>query len=246
MKDRTSGKTSEKKYLTIGRVVKNLKKMYPDLSSSKLRFLESEGLIKPKREENKYRVYYGEDIEKLNFILKMQKDYYMPLGIIKEKLKSRDYKKFLSERYYSIENLQLKLGVEYKADHEQKLYSTSDISKKFKLPQTFITELIENDIVDWQEENGKYLIDAHEVEVLKIVSELSKYGIHVKHLKLFENFANRQSAFIQQITIPLIMSGKKDAHARAVKSINKLERLLCDFQELLVKKENRKFLEKHK
>lgn len=246
MRDKNPQKTSEKKFLTIGRVVKSLKKIYPDLSSSKLRFLESEGLIKPKREENKYRVYYREDIEKLNFILKMQKDYYMPLDVIKEKLKSRDYKKFLSESYDSIENLQLKLGVEYKANHEQKLYSVGDISKKFKLSPSFINELIENYIVDWQKEDGKYLINAHEIEVLKIVSELSKYGIHVKHLKLFENFANRQSAFIQQITLPLIMSGKKDTHARAVKSINKLERLLCDFQELLVKKENRKFLEKHK
>ena len=68
-------KEKEKKYLTIGKAVKKLKKLYPGLTGSKLRFLESEGLISPKRASNKYRIFYKEDIERLNFILKMQKDF---------------------------------------------------------------------------------------------------------------------------------------------------------------------------
>jgi len=119
-------KLPEKKYLTIGKVVKNFKKIYPDLTNSKIRFLEFEGLLSPKRASNKYRIFYREDIEKLNFILKMQKDLYMPLEVIKEKLKSRDFKKFLSEGR-SIENLQLKLGEEFKTGYETKSFSLEDI-----------------------------------------------------------------------------------------------------------------------
>lgn len=235
----------EKKYLTIGKVVKNFKKIYPDLTNSKIRFLESEGLLSTKRASNKYRIFYLEDIEKLNFILKMQKDLYMPLEVIKEKLKSRDFKKFLSEGK-SIENLQLKLGEEFKTVHETKSLSLEDISKKFKLAPSLIKSLVENEIFGWNEEDGKYIIDSGDIEILKIISELSRYGIQVKHLKLFENFANRHSTFIQQIVFPLMMSNKKDAHIKAIRIVSKLERVLCDFQELLVKKENRKFLEKHK
>ena len=241
-----TGKDSDKKFLTIGKLVKEFKKKYPDLTNSKLRFLESEGLLTPKRASNNYRVYYMEDIEKLNFILKMQRDFYMPLEVIKDKLNSRDYKKFLTDSEESIENLQLKLGEEYKTGSEPKLYSISELSKKFKLPQSFINDLIDNGIIEWQEENGKYIIDENDAEILELLSELSKYGIRVKHLKLFENFASRQSAFIQQIVLPVAMSGKKDSYKRTLKNINKLERLLCDFHELLVKKENRKFLEKYK
>jgi DNA-binding transcriptional MerR regulator len=246
MSNKSSEIISDKKYLTIGKVVKNFKKIYPDLTTSKLRFLESEGLLKPGRAANKYRIYYIEDIEKLNFILKMQKDFYMPLEVIKEKLNSKDYKKFLSDSEASIKDIQLKLGEEYKTGSEPKLYSISELSKKFKLPQSFINELIENSMIDWHEENGKYIINADDAEILELMSELSKYGIHVKHLKLFENFASRQSAFIQQIILPLAMSGKKDSYKKTLKNVNKLEGLLCDFQELLVKKENRKFLEKYK
>lgn len=238
-------KVPEKKYLTIGKVVKNLKKIYPDLTNSKLRFLESEGLISPKRASNKYRVYYREDIEKLNFILKVQKNLYMPLEVIKEKLKSRDLKKFISDGK-SIEDLQIKLGEEFKPEYTPKLFSLEDMRKKFKLSQSFIDGLVENEIFDWSEEDGKYTIDSNDIEILKLAGELSKFGIKAKHLKLFENFASRHSSFIQQIVFPLLMSGKKDAHTRAVKTINKLERMLCDFQELMVKKENKKFLKKHK
>lgn len=246
MNKKTKAKKQGKKYLTIGKVVRNLKKLYPDLTGSKLRFLESEGLISPGRSENKYRIYFKEDIEKINYILKMQKDHYMPLDVIKEKLKSKDFKKFISDGDHSLDNLQLKLGEEFKADHEPDIYTAAELSKKFKLSKSCISELIENNIVDREEKNGKYTINADDAEILKVVSELSKYGIHVKHLKLFENFAGRNSAFIQQIILPLLMSGKKDAHIRAVRTVKRLERMLCDFQELLIKKENRKFLEKHK
>jgi len=235
-----------KKYLTISKVVKNLKKVYPNLSSSKLRFLESEGLLSAKRSSNKYRIYFKEDIEKINFILKMQRDFYMPLEVIKQKLKSREYKKYVDGSSVPIENIQIKLGEEFKTDHEPELFSILEISKKFKLPQSYIKEFIENDIVDWKEENGKYLINADDTKILNIVSSLSKYGIHVKHLKLFENFASRSSAFIQQIIMPLLMSNKKEEHLRALKNANKLEIMLCDLQENLIKKLNRKFLEKYK
>ena len=234
----------EKNYLTIGKLVKKLKKVYPDLTNSKLRFLESEGLLSPKRALNKYRIYYREDIEKLNFILKMQKDFYMPLEVIKEKLRSKDFKNFISEGE-SIENLQLKLGEEFKPGYELKL-SIDDISKKFKLSQSFIIDLQENEIIDWSEENGKYVVSTDDIEILKLASELLKYGIQVRHLKLFENFASRHSSFIQQIIFPLLMSSKKNSHIKAARVVNKLERILCDFQKLLVKKENRKFLEKYK
>ncbi len=235
----------EKNYLVISKVVKKLKKLYPDLTNSKLRFLESEGLLSPKRALNRYRIYYREDIEKLNYILKMQKDFYMPLEVIKGKLKSKEFKKFISE-CESIETLQLKLGEEFKPGYELKLYSIDDISKKFKLSQSFIIDLHENEIIDWSEENGKYVVSTYDIEILKLASKLSKYGIQVRHLKLFENFAGRHSSFIQQIIYPLLMSSKKDSHIKAARVANKLERILCDFQELLIKKENRKFLEKYK
>ncbi len=85
-----------------------------------------------------------------------------------------------------------------------------------------------------------------DIEIIKMAIELSKYGIHIKHLKLFENFAVRHASFIQQIIMPLMISSKKEQHRKGKKVALLLERRLCDLHELLLKKENRKFLEKYK
>lgn len=231
--------------LTIGRLIKKLKKAYPDLTGSKLRFLESQGLIVPKRALNKYRVYYREDIERINFILKMQKEFYLPLEIIKEKLKSKKFKEYL-ESGKDLKNLQLKLGEEFKLEQQEKYYTIEELKKKLKLSQSFIEELLDHDLVEWKTDNGNSVINGDDIEIIRMAIELSKYGIHIKHLKLFENFAVRHSSFIQQIIMPLMISSKKDQHRKGKKVALYLERRLCDFHEVLLKKENRKFLDKHK
>ncbi len=238
-------KKQEKKYLTIGKVVKKLKKDYPDLSGSKLRFLESEGLISFKRASNKYRVFHSKDIEKLNLILKMQKEFYMPLEIIKKKMKTKEFKEFFSLNR-SFESLQTKLDDELSPDLKKRKFSTEDIRKTFKLSQSTMNELSDSELVKWTKEDNKYVIDSEDIEILKIAGELAKYGIKVKHLKLFESFATRNSSFIQQIILPLLMAGKKGFHNKAVKELNRLERMFCDFQEILIKREDRRFVEKYK
>ncbi len=235
----------EKKFLTIGKLVEKLRIKNPEVTNSKLRFLEAKGLISPARSSNKYREYNIEDIKKISFILKMQKDFYMPLNIIKEKLKSRQYREFLHEGK-DFKNLQLRLGEELKSDYKPKAFSMDDLKKKFKISPASLEELVENRMLDWREENGKYLIQNEDIEIIKMYNELSKYGIRVKHLKIFENFAGRHSSFIQQIILPLLLSSNKQSHKRALKVIKVLERDLCDFHELLLIKENRKFLEKYK
>lgn len=231
--------------LTIGRLIKKLKKVYPDLTSSKLRFLESQGLVIPKRAFNKYRVYYRDDIEKINFILKMQKEFYLPLEIIKEKFKSKEFRDYL-ESGKDLKNLQLRLGEEFKQEQQEKYYTIDELKKKLKLSQSFIEELLDNDLVEWKNDNGSSVINGGDIEIIMMAIELSKYGIHIKHLKLFENFAVRHSSFIQQIVMPLMISSKKDQQKKGKKNALYLERKLCDFHELLLKKENRKFLEKYK
>ena len=211
----------KKSYLTIGELVRKFRKYYPDLTGSKLRFLESKGLIIPKRADNKYRVYFRDDVRKINFILKLQKDYFMPLEVIKEKIGSIDFGKIEKS-------------------------TVEDVRERYKLSQESINELATDNIISWHEEDGKFVIDGVDIEILRIVSELEKFGIHVKHLKLFENSANRFSIFIQQIIFPLIKSSNKDSHKRAQRTIYKLEDYFIKLHELLFKKENKNFLDNYK
>jgi DNA-binding transcriptional MerR regulator len=232
-----------KKGISIGKLIKQLKKSYPDIRSSKLRFLESQGLINPKRGINKYRLYTEDDIKRINFILKLQKDFYLPLDVIKEKLGSKEFKDY-GERGMSLKNIQLEFEGEFDIEKSKKYFTVEELKKKLKLQQSFIDDVIDHDLVDSKNNNGELLINANDIRIVEMVKELSKYGIQIKHLKMFENFAVRHSSFIQQIIMPLMISSKKDLIKKGRKVAIKLERYLCDLHELLLKKENRKFLEK--
>ncbi len=140
----------------IGRLIKELKKTYPNISSSKLRFLESQGLINPKRALNKYRVYTKSDIKKINFILKIQKDFYLPLDIIKEKINSKEFKEYIKNGK-SIENMQLDLGKEFKEIQKSKMLTLDELKKKLKLSQSFINDLIDYNFIESMDGDGKKL-----------------------------------------------------------------------------------------
>src|SRR4030066_737332 len=145
---------TKKSHLTIGELVRKFRKYYPDLTHSKLRFLESKGLIIPKRADNKYRVYYRDDVRKINFILKLQKDYFMPLEVIKEKRGSVDFGKIEKDKG-ALKELQLKLEDENKSFKIGKL-TVEDAKERFKLSQESINELATDNIISWHEEDGKF------------------------------------------------------------------------------------------
>jgi DNA-binding transcriptional MerR regulator len=237
---------TKKSYLTIGELVKKFKKYYPELSSSKLRFLESRGLITPRRADNKYRVYFKNDVRKINLILKMQKDYFLPLEVIKEKLETVDFDKIeIEKEKVALKEIQSKLEDSDK-DLKIKRLTINEIGKKYKIPRNYIDELVEDGIIEIHQEDGKEVIDGQDVESLRVIGELIKYGIEARNLKLFENSTYRFSTFLQQIVYPIIMSSGKDSYKKASKTLYRLEENFLELFKILFKKANKKFLESHK
>lgn len=235
---------NKKAYLTIGELVKKFKIFYPDLTNSKLRFLESQGLIIPERTANRYRAYFKNDVKKINLILSMQKDYFLPLGIIKEKIESIDFEKIEDQKGVLIE-LKAKLEESDKNLKIKKL-TVEDIKEKFKLSRVYIDEILNEGLIELHKEDGKDIVDERDVEILRVIAELQKYGIHIKHLKIFENSAIRHSSFLQQIVYPVMMSSGKDGRKKGAKILYRLEALFNELHEILFKKENKKFLDSYK
>ncbi|MDZ7838107.1 MAG: MerR family transcriptional regulator [Actinomycetota bacterium] len=210
-----------KQHLTIGELVEKLKEVYPDISSSKLRFLESRGLINPDRADNKYRIYSALDIKKINFILKMQKEYYMPLDVVKEKIETVDFSTQTDENKV-LKDMQLKLGEQY-GEAEPKSLTLGEAADKYSISASYINELVENNVIETQKEGERDMISSDDLDVIKIAAQLEKYGIHIKHLKMFDNFANRHSSFIQQIVLPLFLSSSKESHKNGQKIMSQLD-----------------------
>jgi DNA-binding transcriptional MerR regulator len=235
---------NKKPYLTIGELVKKFKNYYPDLTNSKLRFFESRGLIISKRADNNYRAYFKNDVRKINLILSLQKDYFMPLEIIKEKIGSIDFENIEEQKGVLVE-LQAKLAENDKSLNIKKL-PVEGIREKFKLSHAYVEEIFNEGLIQIHKEDGKNIVDGPDVEILRVIAELQKYGIHVRHLKLFENSAIRHSTFLQQVVYPIIMSSGKEGRKKGAKISYKLEALFNQLHEMLFKKENKKFLDNYK
>lgn len=187
----------------------------------------------------------------------------MPLEVIKEKIKEGKFVKDLSLKVEEklehglkeskdvttdleiSREVQLELGKEYSIS-EAKHLSVEELKEKYKLSQSMIDELLENGIICLEEKDGKQIVSSDDIEIIKTVSELSKFGVQIKNLRLFENFATRHSSFIQQIIFPLVKSSSKNSRRKALRVLAKLEESLFNFYILLVKRENKRFLEKYK
>lgn len=236
----------KKSYLTIGELVRKFKKYYPDLTSSKLRFLESKGLIHPDRAENRYRVYFKNDVRRINLILKMQKEYFLPLEVIKEKIKNINFDKIdIDKEKVELKEIQKNLD-DRNESFEKRKFTIDMASKKFKLSLKYIKELIDEGIIEVYDEDGKDMIDGLDFKALKVISDLNKYGIQARNLKLFENTTYRFSTFIQQVVYPIIMSSGKNSYKKASKMLYRLEEDFLELFKVLFKKSNKKFLDSNK
>lgn len=236
---------TKKSFITISELVVKFKKFYPDISASKIRFLESRGLIEPKRTSSKYRIFAKEDIIKINFILRMQKDYYLPLEAIKEKLNSLDFK-LEYENKDIMKQLKLDMDNREAPGYKSEFISVYELMQRLKLEKSFIDELVENNIIFFEEIEGQHFLRTSDMEIIRLVMEFLKYGVHAKHLRFFENFSSRESSFIQQIVFPILMSDSSGSFKKASEIIIELEDLISKFGSLMVKRENRLFLEKYK
>jgi DNA-binding transcriptional MerR regulator len=236
---------TKKNYITISKVVEKFKKYYPDISASKVRFLESEGLLSPKRTQSKYRIYGKEDIIKLDFILKMQKQYYMPLSAIREKINSVDFVlDFKNEDI--VKQLKFDLIEESSISLKDDSIAVEELIKKLEIKESFLNELMDENVIYFEEFEDRKIIKSSEIEIIRIAAELLKYGIQPKNLKLFDNFSARESSFIQQIALPVIMSGSKESVVKATSIVKDLEMLLSNLRHLMVKRNNKAFLEQYK
>ena len=236
---------TKKNYITISKVVEKFKKYYPDISASKVRFLESEGLLSPKRTQSKYRIYGKEDIIKLDFILKMQKQYYMPLSAIREKINSVDFVlDFKNEDI--VKQLKFDLIEESSISLKDDSIAVEELIKKLEIKESFLNELMDENVIYFEEFEDRKIIKSSEIEIIRIAAELLKYGIQPKNLKLFDNFSARESSFIQQIALPVIMSGSKESVVKATSVVKDLEMLLSNLRHLMVKRNNKAFLEQYK
>lgn len=233
------------KPMTIGKLIETLKEEFPDISVSKIRFLESEGLIEPDRTASGYRKFSEGDLARLRYILRLQRDHFMPLRVIRERLERMDLEDVVSEEPSGNGS---RHAPPPSSDREEEELSAPDSSKRFNLEELSeasglnvdrLVELEEYGLVDPHRSGDEVFYDLDDLAVAKIAKDLSKYGIEPRHLKMYRHFIDRESGLFEQIVAPRTHG----AEARqSVQSLRELARLSRRLKQVLLRMSLRGYL----
>ena len=230
----TGPEPKPEKTMSIGEVLKLLTPDFPDITLSKIRYLESEGLVFPLRTSSGYRKYVNADVERLHYVLTTQKKTYMPLKQIKKQLDAMDScsvipitKAATAQTIISPE--------EFRKPAITRL-SDVEIAEKAGVELQFVIDLANVGIIG-PDQSGFFTAD--DIQVVSTASALSEFGIDARHLKSVKNAASRQADLISQVVTPLVRSNKDGAREQAEEMSRQMSALVVSLHAILVKNELR-------
>ncbi|CAL9624537.1 MerR family transcriptional regulator [Streptomyces sp. Tu 3180] len=186
--------------MSIGTVLNALREEFPEVTISKIRFLESEGLIEPQRTPSGYRKFSAGDVERLGHVLRMQRDHYLPLKVIREHLEAM-------ERGEAAPLPVVGRPRDGEAGHEP--VSEAPAAARIGRAQLLAAAGIgERELAEWESyglltpvEEGVY--DSEAVTVAELITELGRFGIEPRHLRAMKAAADREAGLVDQLVAPL-------------------------------------------
>ena len=189
--------------LTIGEVINRLRDEFPDVSVSKIRFLESQGLIEPDRSDSGYRQFDVQDVARLRFILQQQRDHFLPLKVIKSKLT-------LWERG---EDVGLAAADPDSDQTSGEPLTREDILKRSGLDDDELDALVDAGVLYYITDST--LFESEMSNAAREAKRLLELGLEPRHLRVVRLSAGREADLIKQLTAPLMRAKNAESQARA-------------------------------
>ena len=217
----TAPDTPEFTGMSIGAVLELLRPDFPDVTISKIRFLEDRGLVTPQRTASGYRRFTAYDCARLRFILTAQRDQYLPLKVIKDQLDAQpDGELPPTGSSYGGPRLVTAESEELAAAPPRPQLSRADVVQQAGVDNAAGDELLgallrSGVITPVSKSAGSMYFDEDAVLILRCARELSEYGVEPRHLRAFRSAADRQSDLIAQIVGPLVRADRTGARDRA-------------------------------
>lgn len=227
--------------ITIGQAVADLKAEFPDvdIKESKIRHLENEGLVEPERTPSGYRKYSVQDMEKLRYIIRAQREHYLPLRVIKEHLDALD-RGLEPPSAPNAPSVPVSLLANPAPGVETLLSQSADvrISRKELVKTAEISEELLDQLESFglvRPRTGSRHYDADALVIAKVAGELSSYGIEPRHLRAFKTSADREVGLVQQAVAPLARGRDAAARGRAEDTTSEIAALSVRLHATLVK-----------
>jgi DNA-binding transcriptional MerR regulator len=223
----------KEKALTIGAVTKQLEREFPEISISKIRYLEDQKLLAPRRTPGGYRLYSPADVDRLRTILRLQRDEFLPLRVIRQELaagRADDVStgEAPAEQRASVRRTSFALR------GPGSLYRLAEVLDETGADQALVKELEDFGVIKGERRDGEVFYDDTEREIIRAVGELKRFGVGGRNLRVFRTSADREAALLEQILAPALRSRNPERRKEAVEALENLAAVASHLKHLLL------------
>ncbi|HEX2048248.1 MAG TPA: MerR family transcriptional regulator [Acidimicrobiales bacterium] len=270
--DEVSGTVEERAYLSIGEVLALLKEEFPDVTISKIRFLESQGLLDPERTPSGYRKFYDSDVERLRWILRQQREHFLPLKVIKGRLRGGG------------DSAADDVGPEPVADPSEPAdepapppsppaqapgptpsplpsaaaaaeppplvlssggvsMTITELAAASGLEDDDLRELERYGLLTGRRAASSVYYDEEALTVAQLAAGFMKYGVEARHLRMYKTAGEREAGFLEQVVMPMLKQRNPQARRQAADALSDLTRLGQGLRAAMLRQALRKYIE---
>jgi DNA-binding transcriptional MerR regulator len=212
--------------LTIGAVCRRLKPEFPDISISKIRYLEDQGLLQPKRTQGGYRLFSEHDVERLHRILELQRDEFLPLRVIRQELDAGSAAERRRRRPAALADADDEIG-------------SAELVERSGASSELVRELEEFGLLVPRVVAGARVYPETDVDVAATCARLAAFGISPRHLRSFRTGADRAAGLLEAVTAPALRARNPERRQAGVEDLQTLGELAQELSQLLLWRELR-------
>jgi DNA-binding transcriptional MerR regulator len=228
-----------RKSMTIGAVCKALDQEFPEISISKIRYLEDQKLLSPRRTPGGYRLYSQSDVARLRTILRLQRDEFLPLRVIRQELAAgRSAEDIAAPGPEMARGARRRPSVS--VQERGPLYTLEDVLEETHAEASLVAELEDFGVIKGEVRAGAKYYDETEREIIRAVTELARYGVGGRNLRVLRTSADRESALLQQILAPALRSRNPARRKEALEALENLAAVTSHLKHLLLVRDLRK------
>jgi DNA-binding transcriptional MerR regulator len=226
-----------RKALTIGAVCKILENEFDDISISKIRYLEDQKLLTPRRTQGGYRLYSQSDVERLRTILRLQRDEFLPLRVIRQELAAGgDLDLGGSERRPAAGAVRRAILVNTSSAY----LTLEEVIEETGARAELIAELANFGIVQPEKRDGREVYDETDREIVRAANELSRVGVGARNLRVFRSSADREANLLEALLGPSLRSRNPERRKEALESLESLAATVSHLKHLLLVRDLRR------
>jgi DNA-binding transcriptional MerR regulator len=231
-----------RKALTIGAVCKILQSEFDDVSISKIRYLEDQKLLSPRRTSGGYRLYSQSDVERLRTILRLQRDEFLPLRVIRQELAAGNDIGFGAGGGEGGDRKPTSGAVRRAilVDTSRTYLSLEEILEETGAREELVSELEGFGIVQPEKREGRIVYDETDREIVRAANELSRVGVGARNLRIFRSSADRESQLLEALLGPSLRSRNPERRKEALQSLESLAATVSHLKHLLLVRDLRR------